>query len=207
MPRCRRIFGQILACTLVVFAIGPGLCPAASSVQVQLSDLSGRLVNPLDDAGKKATVFVFVRTDCPISNRYAPLLHQIHDAYASKGVGFWLVYVDPRQSAQAIEAHLQEYDYAIGALRDPKHELVKLTGAQVTPEVVVFVPGPFGGQRAAGQRMVYRGRIDDQYVAFGVTRPAATTHDLEDVLEKILAGRPIKETTTKAVGCFISDLE
>ncbi len=207
MPQDKRIIGHALAWAFLIIVAGVGLSAATPSAPVHLLDLSGHAVNPLEDAGKKATVFVFVRTDCPISNRYAPLLHRIHDEYAAKGVAFWLVYVDPRQTAQAIEQHQREYNYAIRALRDPKHELVKLTGAQVTPEAAVFVPSQPAQTGDAGQRMIYRGRIDDQYVAFGVTRPAATTHDLEEVLEKIVAGKPLQETTTQAVGCFISDLD
>jgi hypothetical protein len=37
-------------------------------------------------------------------------------------------------------------------------------------------------------------------------RPAATRHDLEDALEAILAGRPVANHRTPAVGCLIADL-
>ena len=88
----------------------------------------------------------------------------------------------------------------MAALRDNEHALVKMTGAKVTPEAAVFVLG----QSAA--RMVYRGRIDDQYVDFSKARPAPTTHDLEDVLEAIVRGRTVIAQNTRAVGCFIQDL-
>jgi hypothetical protein len=39
-------------------------------------------------AGKKATVFVFVGTECPISNKYAPTIFALEKAYRSKGVRF-----------------------------------------------------------------------------------------------------------------------
>lgn len=207
MLHSKRVAEQVIAGLFLFVVAGAGICAASPSSRLQLLDLSGHSVYPLEAGDKKAAVFIFVRTDCPISNRYAPLLNRIYKEYSPKGVAFWLVYVDPRQSAKAIEQHLREYDYGFGALRDPKHELVKLTGAQVTPEAVVFVPGNSAQASDSGQRMVYRGRIDDQYVAFGVTRPAATTHDLEDVLEKVIEGRPAKETTNRAVGCFISDLD
>jgi peroxiredoxin len=191
---------MLLAAAFLAVAL-TSLGASVASPRIQLLDLSGHTVNPLEATNKKATVFIFTRTDCPISNRYAPLLRKVYDRYSPQGVAFWLVYVDPTQSAEAIEQHMREFDYRCGALRDPKHALVKLTGAQVTPEAAVFVPG------SSGQRMVYRGRIDDQYVAFGVTRPAATTHDLEKVLQDVLEGKSLPETTTRAVGCFISDLQ
>ena len=169
----------------------------ASSTQLQLLDLMGRRVEPLQATDAKTTVFVFIRTDCPISNRYAPEIRQLYERFASSSVTFWLVYPDPDESVETIRQHLKEYEYHLGVLRDPQHTLVKLAGVRVTPEAVVFVPG---------RRMVYRGRIDDRYVAFGKTRPGPTTHDLEQVLEAILEGRPITAKTTTAIGCFISDL-
>ncbi|HXG67519.1 MAG TPA: redoxin domain-containing protein [Blastocatellia bacterium] len=164
---------------------------------VRLFDLTGRQVEPLRETDARAVVFIFTRTDCPISNRYAPEVRRLHEKFAAKRVAFWLVYVDPDETAATIRAHLKEYDYHSGVLRDPQHALVKLTGASVTPEAAVFVPG--------GQ-MAYRGRIDNRYVALNKKRPAPTTRDLEQVLEAILAGKPITKKTTPAVGCFISDL-
>jgi len=169
----------------------------ASSAQLQLSDLAGRQVEPFQSPGAKAIVFLFIRTDCPISNRYAPEVRRLYEKFAARGVTFYLVYPDPDESVDTIRQHLKEYQYHLGVLRDPRHTLVKLTGVQVTPEAAVFV---------SGRRMVYRGRIDDRYVAFGKTRAAPTTHDLEQVLEAILAGKPVRSKTTTAIGCFIPDL-
>src|SRR5258707_6985714 len=84
-----------------------------------------------------------------------------------------------------------------GALRDPQHELVRLAGATVTPEVAVFVAHP------SGPRMVYRGRIDDRAVDFGRARPQPRTRDLADVLDALTAGRgPTPPTPTPAGGAL-----
>lgn len=164
---------------------------------LRLPDLQGGYVEPLRAKDSKAIVFIFVRTDCPVSNRYAPELRRLHDKFAKRGVRFWLVYPDPNESVELIRNHIQEYQYRMSALRDAEHKLVKLSGAQVTPEVAVFRPGG---------RIVYRGRIDDRYVAFGKERPTPTTRDLEQVLNALLEGKQIVNTTTIAVGCFIPDL-
>jgi len=169
--------------------------------QVRLVDINGQEIHPLAGTDALAVVFVFTRSDCPISNSYAPELQRLYHKFGSLDVTFWLVYVDPRESASAIRHHVSEYGYPFGALRDPKHELVRLTGAQVTPEVVVFV------SRAGRQEMIYRGRIDDRYVDFGQERTEPTTHDLEHILTAIAGAEPVKSETTRAVGCFISDLE
>src|SRR5277367_993787 len=71
-------------------------------------DLSGTPVDPLKAAPGKLVVLLFVRTDCPISNRYAPTIQKLSAQYASKAA-FWLVYPDKGESSAAIEAHLHEY--------------------------------------------------------------------------------------------------
>jgi len=180
-------------------ACGLGREPAAK--QIRLLDLSGRETEPLAQSDARATVLVFTRTDCPISNRYAPEIQRIYREFASDHVAFWLVYLDPDQPVGAIRQHLKEYNYPFGGLRDPQHEFVRLTGVRVTPEVAVFVPD------TSGARMVYRGRIDDKYVGLDKERPQPTTHDLERVLRAIVEGKLIGVETTRAIGCFISDLE
>ncbi len=174
---------------------------AVTSAQVRVFDLAGRAVDPLASAHSQPTVFIFTRTDCPISNRYAPEIERIHEEFRTSRIAFWLVFVDPNESPEAIRSHVSEYGYGMGVLRDLGHALVRLTGVRVTPEVAVFVPS------ASEPKMVYRGRIDDKYVDFGKERPQPTTHDLERVLKAIVEGKSSKAETTHAVGCFISDLE
>ena len=164
-------------------------------------DLAGQPVDPLPRPGAPPAVLVFVRTDCPIANRYAPELRRLQDRFAREGVAFWLVYPDPSETPGVIRRHQRDFGLGFHALRDPQHELVKATQATVTPETAVFVGS------AAGPRMVYRGRIDDRYVDFGRARPAPTTRDLREVLQALAAGQALTPRTTPAVGCFIAPLE
>jgi peroxiredoxin len=167
-------------------------------VRVTLLDLDGRPIALLNGTDAQAVVFLFVRSDCPISNRYAPELRRLATKFAPRGVTFYLVYPDPLESPDKIRAHVRDYDYPGTPLRDPDHRLVRITQAKVTPEAAVYTPD---------HRLVYRGRIDDWYVDFGKPRAAPTTHDLEDALEAVLGGRPVADARTTAVGCFIGDLK
>ena len=181
-----------------------GLMAAATDAgpaDLGLLDPDGRPVSALPTAGDATTVFVFARTDCPITNRYAPELRRLHDRFAPQGVRFWLVYPDPGETSEAVRRHAQEFGYAIAPLRDPKHSLVRLAGATVTPEAAVFVGD------ASGPRLVYRGRIDDRNVAFGKARPAPSTRDLDDVLTALAQKRSVPARTTTAIGCAIAPLE
>ena len=155
-------------------------------------------VDPLQTPGARATVLIFVRTDCPISNRYAPEIQRIAARFASEGVKFWLVYPDASETAESIRKHRAEYRYDLGVFQDPQHVLVKAARARVTPQAAIFLPG---------RKLVYHGRIDDRYIDFGKARPAATTHDLEVALEAVVAGKPVPKETTRAVGCYLADLK
>ena len=176
-----------------------GPARAGTAAFVGVVDLEGRPVAVLP-AGPGPTVLVFTRTDCPISNRYAPELRRLGQRFGGHGVAFRLVYVDPAETPAAIREHVRAFGLGPDALRDPRHELVRLVGATVTPEVAVFVADP------AGPRLVYRGRIDDRSVDFGRNRPQPRTRDLADVLETLTAGHALTLRTTTAVGCFIPEL-
>ena len=175
-----------------------GLLAQAPSIRVQPVDGGAPRIDPFAvPAGVKAIVFLFTSTDCPISNRYAPEVRRLASAFVPQGVLFRLVYPDPHEGTTEIRAHMAAFAYAgaTDALRDPKHALVAAVGATITPEAVVWARG----------RVQYRGRIDDRYVDLGVERPAATTHDLADALTAVVAGRPVPNPETQAVGCYIAD--
>jgi len=191
----------VFSVAAILMAVISGCNSEVSSAQLDLLDLAGRQINPFQGAHAKAAVFLFTRSDCPISNRYAPEVRRLHEKFAPRNVTFWLVYPDKDESVDVIRKHVQEYGYNFNVLRDPRHTLVKMTGARVTPEAAVFAPGGPNG------RMVYRGRIDDRYVDFGKARAAPTTRDLEQVLEAIVEGKPVAARTTPAVGCIIQDLQ
>jgi len=186
---------------LALAGAGCGTGPGATGARTAtLLDLEGHGVDPLAELGHEPLVFLFTRTDCPISNRYAPEVRRLHERFAPRGVAFRLVYVDPDQPAAEIQRHVAEFGYGIEALRDPEHRLVALVGAKVTPEAAVFAPG------GDAPELVYLGRIDDWYEDFGKSRREPSTHDLEAALEAVLAGRPAPHARTRAVGCFIADL-
>src|SRR5215471_12123244 len=143
--------------------------------------LTGKPVDPIASSAGRVVVLLFVRTDCPISNRYAPRVQHLAEQYRGK-VNFWLVYPDPAESPTRIRTHLDEFHYNIPALRDTRHELVKLAQATITPEAAVF--------NSSGA-LVYHGRIDNWYQDFGRSRLAPTTHELNDAVVAALGGKPM----------------
>lgn len=163
--------------------------------------LACRVLFAADDPFAKAAparVLIFVRSDCPIANRYAPELNRIAREFETRGVEFWLVYPDASETAERIMHHKLEYKLPGTPVRDPKHLLQKRAQATIAPQAAVF-------DRTG--RLLYSGRIDDRYVAFGKARSEPTTHDLESAILATLDGKPIKEPRTKSVGCYLADIQ
>ena len=190
----RRSFRVRTGIGAVVFFFSSLLSLAAGQ---QALDLGGSPKDPLKETPGKVVVLVFVRTDCPISNRYAPLLQEMSVKYGSEAA-FWLVFPDKNESPENIRSYLQEFNYKLPALRDTEHSLVKKSGAKVTPEVAVF---------DSKRDLVYHGRIDDRYREFGKARRAATTHELANAIEAASKGVSPPSAAAEGVGCFISDLK
>jgi AhpC/TSA family len=188
--------------TLLLFTLLAGTVLLQSEpIRPSVTDLDGRAVDPLEASpGVRANVLVFLRTDCPIANRYAPEIERIRARFAPSGVKLWLVYLDAQEPPVRIRAHMAEYGLHATAIRDPGQHLVGRVGASATPEAAVF------DYEAGVARLLYRGRLDDQYVAPGRRRPGPTRHDLVDAVEDTLAGRLRALRTAPAVGCLISDL-
>ncbi|HEY6564660.1 MAG TPA: redoxin domain-containing protein, partial [Pirellulaceae bacterium] len=160
--------------------------------------LDGTAFDLWEDHRAAATVLVFLRSDCPISNRYAPELLRLHNRFDRLGVRFVMVYVDPLESADTIRNHLQEFQFPGVGVRDPNHALVRLADARVTPQAAVF---------NRGRKLIYSGRIDDLFLDFGKSRRAPTRHDLEDAIQATLENRRVIPASTPAIGCYIDDLE
>ena len=158
---------------LVCALASVGVCWAAGTVKVQF----------------------FISSDCPISNSYAPEIQRLCSEYGNKGVNCSLVYEDVQIDTTSMQKHLSEYRYAaIPAVIDSKRKIANQARATVTPEAVVI--------DSRGE-IRYRGRIDNFYAALGKPRQQVTVHDLRDALDAVLAGRPVPNPETKALGCYI----
>lgn len=141
----------------------------------------------------RALALIFVGTECPIANGYAPEIKRLHEEYAPRGVTLCVVYADPDLELEEAAHHAAEYGFPCPALLDPQLTLARRVGATVVPEAAVLV----------GKDVVYRGRIDDLYPAFGKRRPEPTQRELRAALDAVLAGRPVATPRVPAIGCDI----
>ena len=195
----QHVQASALACVLAcMLACTPEPAPAPTPTrESSVVNLDGQLVDPLaiDD---RADLLLFVRTDCPISNRYAPELARIAEQFSAQPLDVWLIYVDVDETPELIRKHMAEYELPGTPLRDPEQELAARAGVKVTPEAALF--------DNQGKRQ-YRGRIDDRQVDYGKQRPEASTHDLLDAITAVLANRTPASAEADAVGCPLPPLK
>ena len=167
---------------------------ASGSEAIVVKDVNGKEHRPLAEGGRKGTLFFFVLHDCPAANAYAPEMNRIATQYGAKGVRTYLVYVEPDLDEAEASKHARQHQIGFPALLDRQQQLVKVTGATISPEAALVSPE---------KRVLYHGRIDDRIVAPGQRRVEPTTRDLREALEAMLAGKPVPNPVTKAVGCYL----
>ncbi len=163
-------------------------------------DLHGQPVLHLAGSRERVVVLIFAATDCPISNRYVPVIARLNHEFAPQGVHFWWVFPNPEDTASIVAKHDSDYSITESALRDTHQTLVHLAHATITPEAAMFVVTP------SGLREEYHGRIDDRYLAIGQERPQPQHRELEAAIAAALAGKPIPQPAGPPVGCSIVPL-
>jgi thiol-disulfide isomerase/thioredoxin len=187
---------------MMLFRLGLPLLMIGSawggSVNFSLQDAQGITHTAAELGHDKATVFIFVATECPNSNTYAPILARLYRDYSPRGVAFFNVYSDPSESAATVRKHDADFGTPFAALLDPHQTLARETGARSTPEVVIL---------GAGGQQLYRGRVDNRFIAPGKTRYQATENDLDEALAAILQGKAVPHPVTRTIGCAIPGIE
>jgi hypothetical protein len=194
---------------LVLFAAGVGSLlgsPFAKAAEtnpdpfVYGTGIDGHDVTSLSPHGTRYIAAIFVATDCPISNRYLPLLARLSKQFAPRGVRLWLVYPNPGDTLAAVRAHQSQYPSvaSLPQLIAPDPRFLGQAHVHVTPEAAIFRSDALTNQPA-----LWHGRIDDRYLTFGTERPAATRHDLADALNAALAGHQPTPPAAPPVGCAI----
>jgi hypothetical protein len=191
------------AIALLAASLGSLLAPRAVAEDtfpfLYGKEIDGHDVTSLAAPGAKYLAAIFVATDCPISNRYLPLLAHLSKQFAPRGVQLWLVYPNPGDTIAAVRAHQSQYPAAasLPQLIAPDSRFLTHAHVHITPEAAIFHGD------AMTQPALWHGRIDDRYLTFGTQRPAATRHDLADALNATLAGRQPTPPAAPPVGCAI----
>jgi peroxiredoxin len=168
--------------------------PARKVGDFRLPDAAGKVWSLGDFKDRKAVVVVFLGTECPVNNAYAPRLAELHKELAPKGVAFLGINSNCQDTAGRIAAHAKRFAIPFPVLKDTTNVVADQFGARRTPEAFVLAPD---------STVLYQGRIDDQF-GVGVTRKEPTRRDLAAAAEEVLAGKPVSVPSTEPAGCLIA---
>lgn len=169
----------------------------AAEPPVTLPGADGRDHTPLLAGDKKAVTLFFVSPYCPTANTFVKEMNQIAADYSSS-FAFYFVHSDTDLKITDVLQHTELNDIKFPALMDKEQRLARLTKATITPEAAVLAPDG---------KTLYQGRINDLYLGPTKRQRQATTKDLRDALDAIIAGKPVATPRTEAVGCKISGMK
>lgn len=160
--------------------------------ELKLQTYQGQEWSLAEAAGKELVVFAFLGTECPLAKLYGPRLQDLHQEFGEK-VAFVGVNSNKQDSITEIGFYVEAAGIGFPMLKDVGNRLADQLQAERTPEVVVL---------DREHKVVYRGRIDDQY-APGLSASTFRRRDLAEALAERLSGKSVSVPTTKAVGCYI----
>jgi thiol-disulfide isomerase/thioredoxin len=175
------------------FAAAPAKASGKRIAEIPLQDGSGKTHTLAEFKGRKALALVFLGTECPIANSYAPELAALSQEYAPKGVQVLGINANPDETTAQVAAHTRSYRLPFPVFKDTRQALADRVGARVTPEAFVL--------DAAGT-VRYHGRIDDRYQS-RTKSGEARVHDLRDALDAVVSGKPVRSAETRVFGCAI----
>lgn len=163
------------------------------AVAFSLLDLGGATHALGQNDGKRVRAFVFLSTECPVSNGYVPTLNDLRTKFADR-LDFFGVVSDPSVTRTQAAKHFAEYKATFPVLFDASG----LLAAALKPS---HVPQAFVLDRDG--KLAYRGAIDNAWEAVGRRRPKAEKHFLADALAAAVDGKAVAVAETPPVGCLI----
>ena len=87
----------------------------------------------------KAIVLVFLGTECPVSNLYAPGLIELEKSYRGKQVQFLAIYANENEDLEQMAIHASDRDFPFPVLKDSGQRLAELVGVARVPTVAVLM--------------------------------------------------------------------
>lgn len=174
----------------------PYTLPLGSSPpNFRLKGTDGKYYALNDFERNKILVIFFTCNHCPYVTGSDEVTRKTVEKYQDKGVAFIGINSNsatsyPEDSFEKMVERMNTYHFPWHYLYDEKQEVVHQYGALKTPHFFVF---------NEHRHLVYTGR--------GIDSPRdptqMKTNDLENALEDILNGRPVKTPLTNPIGCTI----
>ena len=202
----RKIFLLALAGMMSLTVYGqqahPILALGSPAPNFELPGVDGKIHKLSDYANSKILVVVFTCDHCPIAQMYEQRIEKLYEDYGKRGVAVVAIMGnDPKATLigeldssdmgdtlaeMKIRAKYKHLDYPY--LYDGATQSVAdAYGPQATPHVFIF---------DQSRHLRYEGRFDNSYRIEKVK-----THDAQNAIDALLAGKPVPVTHTAVFGC------
>ena len=195
MASVRILISNILLLSQIIFSKELEIGKKIPLMNHNLLNINGNYITLNEIKGENGTLIIFSCNTCPWVIRWEDRYVEIANSYLKKGIGMIAINSNVARfngddSLYKMKKHAKEKKYNFPYAQDPKAKLAYAFGATKTPHVYLFNDK---------DNLVYRGAIDDNAKdADAVEEPF-----LSNAIDQLLAGRKIKKTTSKAIGCSI----
>lgn len=163
--------------------------PLSLALPLAAAALLGAAIAARPVGRTRATVTLYLSTECPVAAKYTPRIQAIVKEFGGKGVEFEAQFPNEADDESKVATYLNERSLGISGQLDQGGVRAEADGIEVVPAVVV---------RDSEGRVVYRGAIDDSRYSDAVKNPY-----LRDALTAVLAGQKPETSETEPFGCAV----
>ncbi len=167
----------------------------AQAPSFDLPGVDGRRHTLEEFSDRTVVAVMFTCNHCPYVQAYEDRLIAIQRDYAGRGVQLVAINANetvnyPEDSFDKMVGRAKRKGYNFPYLRDEDQSVADAYGAHYTPEIFLL---------DRDRKLRYTGRIDDNWQD---PQKVAKTY-LRGAIDALLAGRPVPEPETHAIGCTI----
>jgi peroxiredoxin len=175
-----------------------GLKVGDKAIPFKLKNIDNKMISLSDFNSSKGVIVIFTCNHCPFAVAYEDRIIELHKKYSA--LGYPVVAINPNDAVAypeddfvSMQKRSKDKKFPFVYLHDESQAIAKSYGAQRTPHIYILQ------KEGADFKVKYIGAIDDN-----TDEPAAVTKKyVESALNSLIEGKPIAESSTKAIGCSI----
>ena len=199
----KKLLPLLALCVLLLGSFAPrpladGYKVGDTAADFKLKNVDGKLVALADYPSAKGFIVVFTCNTCPYAKAYEQRIIALNTQYAPQG--YPVVAINPNDpttvpgdSYAAMQQVAEAHHYAFPYLQDETQQVAHAYGATRTPHLYVL------RRDGTALKVAYVGAIDDNSEDAKLVK----TKYLENAMTALLAGQPVAQPTTQAIGCTI----
>lgn len=155
-------------------------------------------VHALLGGAEPAAAIVFLDPECPVARHYAAGIDELASRVGELGIPLFGLMSDPHLAPRDVAEWQARLEVEVPVLLDPAGGLHASLKPTHVPEIFLV---------DSADRLLYRGAIDDQFVAPTKRRSRVSETSFEDAVRAFAAGEEIAKSYVEPVGCVFEAWE